>query len=76
MGKLTGRLFKTAQGKAYVVCDGLLTEAEALKLANQHFKVAKCQLDIAIAYVLKDSLYFEHPGNKKAKLVWAVSRER
>jgi len=76
MNSKLGRIFKDPRGKAYVVCNGLLTEAEALKLANQHFKVAKCQLDIAIAYVLKDSLYFEHPGNKKAKLVWAVSRER
>ena len=76
MDSKLGRIFKTAQGKAYVVCDGSFTEAEALKLANQHFKVAKCQLDIGIAYVLKDSLYFEHPGNKKAKVVWAVSKER
>ena len=71
---MTGRLFKSAQGKPYVVCDGSLTEDEALKLGNKHFKVAKCQLEINIAYVKKDCLYFDNPG--KSKLVWAVSKER
>ncbi len=67
-------VYKTEDGRSYVVIGSDKTKAEAVKEANKHFKVRKEDLKVCAGYIQDDTLYFE--ASKGRSKVWAVYRER
>ena len=68
-------LAKDEKGKAYLIVDGKMPEAEAMKYAKMYFKCAKSQLKIEIAKVVNGNLYPMDGSAKKSELVWQITRE-
>ena len=63
-------VFKSGR-EAYVVVDKDFKRKEALRIANQHFKVKLTNLLIQTAYQKGDTLYFKE---KKGQPVWVVMK--
>lgn len=67
-------VYKTEEGRSYVVVGTNMTKAEAIKEANKHFKVRMDVLKVCAGYVQGDTLYFE--ASKGRNKVWVVYCER
>lgn len=59
-------------GKVFIALSHELSEEEALKIANRHFKVKKDALCCEDGYADGDYLYFE--PTEGTTLVWAVNK--
>lgn len=67
--------YETEQGKTImVICGQKVTEEEAKRKANEHFKLKRDKLEARQGYLLSDGLYWEKTG-KKAVRVWAVYKK-
>lgn len=68
-------IFKTPKNKTIVVFAGSdMTEAKALKKANEHFKVKADRLEARRGYMYDRGLYWSKP-DKVAVKVWAVTKK-
>lgn len=59
-------------GKVFIALSHELSEEEALRIANRHFKVKKDTLCCEDGYMSEEYLYFE--PTEGTELVWAVSK--
>ena len=73
--------YKVYQGiedkrKIYVAVSADIYPDEALKIANQHFKLNKLCLQIEAGYVKNKDLFIGYPNkNEKAKPMWVVTKK-
>lgn len=68
-------IFKTPKNKSILVFAGSdMTEAKALKKANEHFKVKTDKLEARKGYMFDRGLYWSKPDKTSVK-VWAVYKK-
>lgn len=72
--------YKVYQGiedkrKIYVTVSAEIYPDEALRIANQHFKLNKLCLQIEAGYVIGKDLYIGYPDGRRSKPVWVVTKK-
>ena len=61
--------------KIYVAVSAEIYSDDAIKIANQHFKLNKLCLDIEAGYTIKNDLYIGYSNNMKSRPVWVVTKK-
>ena len=74
------KLYDVYQGiedkrKIYVAVSADIYPDEALKIANQHFKLNKLCLQIEAGYTKGKDLYIGYPKDKRTKPVWVITKK-
>lgn len=69
-------IFKSGRRTFVTVFKTEANKAEAVKIANKHFKVKLENLEVENGFVEGDDLTIFYPFQKKKSNVWVVSKRR